>query len=257
MSNNKKVTKSREKERARKIKQQKQIKKNQIKKQKVAKKRFRIKYKKVLAVIVTIILIIFIGKSIYDIPIKNIIIKGNYYLTDQEIIEIMNVRDYPSSLANSSYALEQRLTENDFIETATVTKKRILTKLIVTIDENMPLFYYQPANKTILEDGTMVNDKYNVPIVINQVPDTVYEKLIKKMKDVPLSVLDKMSEIKYVPTDVDSELFLITMNDGNYVYVTLSKFERIYNYIEYAEGFDHKKGILHLDSGDYLEIIEK
>ena len=84
----------------------------------------------------------------------------------------------------------------------------------------------------------------------------MYDKLLKKMAGVPLSVLDKMSEIKYVPNDVDSELFLISMNDGNYVYVTLSKFERIYNYIEYAEGFDNNKGILHLDSGDYLEIIE-
>ena len=77
------------------------------------------------------------------------------------------------------------------------------------------------------------------------------------MIGVHLSVLDKMSEIKYVPTDVDSELFLISMNDGNYVYVTLSKFERIYNYIEYAEGFGNNKGILHLDSGDYLEIIKE
>ena len=255
MSNNKKTQRSRELERSKRNKQQ--IRMKQAKTQKTAKKKFKIKYKKVLMFIVTIISLVLLIKSIYSIPIKNIIIKGNYYLTEQEIMEIADIKEYPSTLANSSYGLEKKLMDNDFIESAKVVKKNCLTKVIITIDENRPLFYYQPTHKTVLEDGTMVDSKITVPIVINQVPDTVYEELRTDMKDVPLSVLDKMSEIKYVPTDVDPELFLISMNDGNYVYVTLSKFERIYNYIEYAEGFDQKKGILHLDSGDYLEILEE
>lgn len=253
---NKKVSRSREKERSKKVRQQ-QLKKQRQKNKKSTKKRFKIKYKTVILFITIVVLGAIFIKFISDMPIKNIVIKDNYYLTDQEIIDMAGIRNYPSTLSNSSYEIKKKLEENDFIESAKVVKKNFLTKVVITVDENRPLLYYQPANKTVLENGTMVDTDIVVPILINQVPDTVYEELISDMKGVPLSVLDKMSEIKYVPTDVDAELFLITMNDGNYVYVTLSKFDRIYNYIEYAEGFDQKKGILHLDSGDYLEILEE
>lgn len=251
MANNKKVSRSREKERS------KHARKKQLKKQKVAKKRFRIKYKKILMFIAFLGIGAFIIKYIYDMPIRNIIVNDNYYLTDQEIIDIAKIREYPSTISNPSFEIEKRLEENDFIESAKVVKKKFMTKVVIVVDENRPLFYYQTAQKTVLEDGTMVDYNSSIPILINQVPDTVYEELIEDMKGVPLSVLDKISEIKYVPTEVDPELFLLTMNDGNYVYVTLAKFERLYNYIEYAEGFDKNKGILHLDSGDYLEIIEE
>lgn len=251
MANKKNVSRSRVKERA---KQNKNIQKKKIKPN---KKKFRIKYKAIFLLIVIVLLLALLVKVIYNMPIQNIIIKDNYYLSDQEIIDIAEIRDYPSTLGNPGYVIEKRLLENDFIQSVKVEKKKFLSKVVITVDENRPLLFYQSTGKTVLEDGTMVDTNITVPILINQVPDTVYEKLLKKMVGVPLSVLDKMSEIKYVPTDVDAELFLISMNDGNYVYVTLSKFERVYNYIEYAEGFDNNKGILHLDSGDYLEIIEE
>lgn len=253
MANKKNVSRSRVKERA---KQNQRI-NQQKKKVKPKKKKFKIKYKAIFLFIVIVLLLALLVKFIYNMPIQNIIVKDNYYLSDQEIIDIAEIRNYPSTLANPSYMIEKRLLENDFIESVKVEKKKFLSKVVITVDENRPLFYYQSTGKTVLEDGTMVDTDITVPTLINQVPDTVYEKLLKKMSGVPISVLDKMSEIKYVPTDVDAELFLIAMNDGNYVYVTLSKFERIYNYIEYAEGFDNNKGILHLDSGDYLEIIEE
>ena len=44
-----------------------------------------------------------------------------------------------------------------------------------------------------------------------------------------------MSEIKYDPNDVDDERFIITMNDGNYVYLTLHKFNKINHYLETKE----------------------
>ena len=253
MANKKNVSRSRVQERSR----QNQRIKQQKKKMKTNKKKFRIKYKAIFLFIVIVLLLALLVKFIYDRPIQNIVVKDNYYLTDQEIIDIAEIRNYPSTLGNSSYTIEKRLLKNNFIESVKVEKKNFLSKVVITVDENRPLFYYQSTGKTVLEDGTMVDTDITVPILINQVPDTVYEKFLKRMMGVPLSVLDKMSEIKYVPTDVDSELFLISMNDGNYVYVTLSKFERIYNYIEYAEGFGNNKGILHLDSGDYLEIIKE
>ena len=64
-----------------------------------------------------------------------------------------------------------------------------------------------------------------------------------------------ISEIKYVPNDIDDERFIFTMNDGNYVYITLTKISSMNEYIKILGTLDGKKGILNLDSGNYFEIF--
>jgi len=46
------------------------------------------------------------------------------------------------------------------------------------------------------------------------------------------------------------------MNDGNSVYLTLEKFNKIDKYLEIIKEFNNKKGILYLDSGEYFEVKE-
>ena len=46
------------------------------------------------------------------------------------------------------------------------------------------------------------------------------------------------------------------MNDGIYVYLTLSKFDKINDYDEIVSTLGDKKGILYLDSGEYFEIFK-
>ena len=44
------------------------------------------------------------------------------------------------------------------------------------------------------------------------------------------------------------------MTDSNYVYITLSKIEKINKYNSIIQKLENKKGIIYLDSGDYVEI---
>ena len=46
------------------------------------------------------------------------------------------------------------------------------------------------------------------------------------------------------------------MNDGNYVYVTLTKIDKINKYNSIKDQIGEDKGIIYLDSGDYIEIKE-
>ena len=46
------------------------------------------------------------------------------------------------------------------------------------------------------------------------------------------------------------------MDDGNSVYLTLTKFEQINYYDEVLPQLEGKKGILYLDSGNHFEIME-
>ncbi len=220
-------------------------------------KKRKIKFRNVFLVMLISAIIALISYLLLQVPIGSIVIIGNNKISDQEIINISGIRTYPSTLRTPSSIIKKRLERNDLVLSAKVEKKKLLTQVVITVIENKPLFFYQPENKVVLQDGKKVDGIFKVPIVLNQIPEDVYERFLKKMIDVPEDVLRKISEIRYYPSDVDKELFLMSMNDGNYVYVTLPRFERIYRYLEYVESFGNKKGILHLDSGDYLEILEE
>ena len=46
------------------------------------------------------------------------------------------------------------------------------------------------------------------------------------------------------------------MDDGNLVYITLNRITKINKYNSIYSSMDGKKGIIYLDSGDYVEIKE-
>lgn len=225
---------------------------------KVIKPRKKVKYnyKNILIFILVLAFLAILLNRLVNIRIKNITVTGNLMLLDQEIIDIAGIRNYPVSISNQSSKLESKLENNVLIKNATVHKNLFLTKVTIKIEENKPLFFYSLYNKTVLESGDMISDTFIVPTVINQMPDIIYDEFLKKMNDVPTEVLTRISEIRYYPNDIDDELFLLSMNDGNYVYLTLNKFESINDYVEIVKSFDNKKGIIHLDSGYYLEVLE-
>ena len=204
------------------------------------------------ALILFFVLSFFIVK-IFNSNIKNIYVKGNDFLTDQEIIDIAGIEDYPASINNLAITLEKRLEKNQYILEANVTKSNFTSKITIEVKENYPLFYYQTENKTILYNKDKVTEKFTTPTVINQIPNTVYDKFIKAMKKVKKNILYRMSEIEYI----DEERFFVFMNDGNYVYLTLDKFLAINKYIDMVKFFGNKKGILYLDSGEYFDIFDE
>lgn len=219
---------------------------------KVRKKR-KIKVKNVLLVLLFFIIILLGLAFLTDVKINNIVIKGNTLYSDWEIIEKAGLDDYPSSLKTLSRNIEKRLEEDDYIKNVDVERPS-LTKVVINIKENLPLFYYLPAEKTILADKTEVSDNFPVPTVINYVPDNIYSDFLNSISSIDYDIVKRISEIKYDPNEVDEGRFLLTMNDGNYVYLTLNKFDKIDNYLDIIKEFDNKKGILYLDSGEYFEV---
>ena len=222
---------------------------------KVKHKKRKIRYDRILIALAIIVIMVVFFTFLFNLRITNIIIKNNNYLSDQEIIELANISDYPKSLANSSKQIEDRLKANDLIKDVKVTKK-FLTQIYIEVEENRPLFYYNHNNKTVLLDGTNIDDKYPVPTVLNYITDTYYDEFIKEMGKLDTSILNKISEIQFDPNDVDDNRFLLTMSDGNYVYVNISTFYKLNKYVLIRESLPDKNGILYLDYGNNFEIIE-
>jgi cell division protein FtsQ len=203
---------------------------------------------------------VYLIKLVCRFPIKNIFVEGNSYLTDQEIIDLAKIQDYPSIFKYSSKKIERNVKKSVFIKKVKVTKKH-LKEVYIKVEENNILFYNSTNKKTVLNNGKEVDKEYNGPILINYVPDKVYKKLIEQMRLVKIDIINRISEIKYDPSNVDEERFLLTMNDGNFVYITLEKLENINNYVkislEIINKFGHKNGILNLDAGEYFEIFNE
>lgn len=226
---------------------------------KVIKKEKKVKLKIVpfliaLLIIFICFLLIFL---LLNIKITNIYIKGNNYLSDQEIIEEANIENYPSYFKTPKNSIKNKLLKNPYIKKVNVIK-RLFGTIEIEITEKNILFRKDDDKLLVLEDGKEVDDnnKYSVPILLNYIPDTKYNTFIKKMNDVNNSIKAQISEIRYYPNQQDDDRFLLYMNDGNSVYLTLTKFKQINYYEEVLDQLNGKKGILYLDSGNHFKVME-
>ena len=178
----------------------------------------------ILILSILFVLIFFITK----LKITNIYIKGNTYYSDQEIIDIASLRDYPNTFIYNTLVIKHKLEKDLYISNAKVSKKG-LTKVYIEVEETYPLFYNESSNLTVMSNLS-VNNNVVYPTLINYVPDTIYLEFIESMKKIDKDILNRISEIKYDPNDVDDRRFLLTMNDGNYVYININRFNHLNMY---------------------------
>ena len=200
----------------------------------------------------------FIALIVYlflNMKIKNIYVKGINYLKEKDIIMINNLYNYPKIKDFNKEDFIKKVKENPLVNDVKISINPF-GKVVITIDENIPLC--RKDNKVILSNGKIedVNIVEEIPNLINDVDIDVYDKFIKKMTLVNKSILSKISEIEYTPSTIDKEKFLFLMNDGNSIYITLSKIDLVNTYNEIYPTLEGKKGILHLDSGNHFEIKE-
>ncbi len=242
--------------------QKKKVVKNPKEKKKVSKNikkevkpHRKIRYKNVL---LAFLFLTFFGIFLYflcTVRVQNLYVKGNSMLSDQEILDLAGLSEYPSMLSILTKNIKKKLEEEEFILSAHIQYG--IRKVIITVKENRPLYYYESSKKTILENKKETDKKFVVPTVINYIPNTVSFKFHEKMKEVDLEILKRISEIEYKPDEVDTSRFLLTMNDGNYVYLTLNKWDAVNRYVSIMKEFPNQKGILYLNAGNSFEILEK
>lgn len=223
------------------------------------KKKVKIRVLPFLIVFICIGLLFLLGKVLFEMPIFNIIVTGNDFITDQEIIELAEIEEYPSFLLTFSNSLERKIEKSPWITSCKVSKK-FFGRVKIRVKEAVPLFEKVEEKLIVLSNREEISsDDYKMPIpgLLNHVPSTKYKTLVKQMNKVDSSVRYLISEMTYLPNDQDKDRFLLYMSDGNYVYLTLTKFEHINYYEQVLEKLDGRKGILYLDSGNHFKIMEE
>lgn len=217
------------------------------------KKKRRLRVGRLFLLLFIIAVISFACIKFVDIPIRSIIITGNKNLSDKEVIEIANLEDYPSYFATFSFVIKKRLKENFYVEDAKVSKGLLNVKIKLT--EKKVLYIDKTSNKKYTKDGWVKDDKIVcAPFLTTDVPDKKKDDFIKAMGKLDDNIICQMSEIKYDPNEIDSDRYYVFMNDGNSVYLTVNKFNKLNKYNTILENIGKQNGTLYLDYGDYFEV---
>lgn len=213
---------------------------------------------KFLSFILFICITYFIVSFLLSIKTKNIIIVNNNYYNDEIIIESAGIEDYPKFLLLNKSNIKKKLMKLELIEDVKISKK-LGYILKIDIKEKKVLYLTRSTNKYKLSDGSDLESdiKFNVPLLINYVPQDIEKDFITEFSKIDNDVISLVSEIEYSKTDFDSKRFMFYMNDENLVYVNTNKMKSFNKYINIVTKLDNKKGILYLDSGNYFEIKEK
>ena len=92
----------------------------------------RIKVANVLIVLIVLYVALLYAYKLVVAPINNIYISNNKYLTDQEVIDISGIRNYPSFILTTKYQMKKNLLKNDIIESVKI-KKRLESSIDNTV----------------------------------------------------------------------------------------------------------------------------
>lgn len=216
------------------------------------KKRRRLKIGRLFLLLLILGVISFAFMKFFDIKIRNIVIKGNFILTDQEIIELANLQDYPPYLEVFSYKVKKDILKNKYVKEAKVYKG--LLSVNIKIKEEKVLYIDSLTNDKITMTSKINDNKIIcVPILTNSIPLKKQNEFKEAMNKINKNVLCQMSEIKYDPNSIDDDRYYVYMNDGNTVYLTVNKFKKINKYNDILENIGKQNGTLYLDYGDYFE----
>lgn len=219
------------------------------------KKKNKIKIFPVLIFLFLCVIGYFLIHFLLGLPTKNIFVYGNSLVSDQEIIDMADLDDYPSFFKTKVSKLENKILKNGYIESVEI-KRSFFNVFEIFVKEYSPLFYKDTESKIVFSGNLEkeVDTLYlDIPVLINYVPDTIYDSFVSKVQEMDKKILEEISEIEYNPNEYDDSRFILYMNDGNYVYINLDRFENLDYYNDIYPTLEGKKGILYLDSGNHFE----
>lgn len=220
------------------------------------KKKRVLKVKNICILLVVLIILTILVYYIITMPIKNIYIKGNNIIPENEIIKLTSLYNYPSFLLTQKNQLIKNIKKNKYIKSVTISKK-IGNILEINVEEYKPIAI-NINEKIILENNQQLDNNYNlsdIPILINEITDPKISKnFASKFSKISPNILRQISQIEYSPVEVDKDRFLLYMNDTNLVYITLTKINKLNKYNKIKDKLEGKTGIIYLDSGNYVEV---
>lgn len=193
-----------------------------------------------------------------DSHVKILSCKGNYYLSNDEIYDLAKVDTNSRMFLSPSFLLENRVEKSSFIESCTVTKKG--KKISFNVKENLIIGYYISDSKNyalcINGEKFSISKKYLKTIVhfplISEMTNKQRKQLCNALNEhkdsITRELIEKIAEIVPYKSSYDTNMFKITMQDGNIVYSDLSSLEMLSKYPSVLTALKGQSVCLVLDS---------
>lgn len=226
----------------------------EVKTKKVIKKKLKISG--LLFLLVFIIIITFSFYSVFNLPIKHIHITGNTNVSDNEIINVANIKYYPPIFKVNKKELQEQIMSLPLVKDVSV-KKNIFGTLEIYVEEYKILFLNKSTNELVLNNNKSIENNFNytrIPILVNRVPDNIYEELVDGLSSIDYDILTSISEIEYSKATnkdnevIDEKRFILRMNDGNTVIMNTVNIKRLNSYNTIYSSLSDELGTIYLDS---------
>lgn len=203
-----------------------------------------------------ILIIVFIfltdESKVFDVSIV-----GNYYLDDQEVLELSEIND--NYYLNIPLFIENNIKSHPLIEDAHVS---LLENNIININiKEKKIVGYYLSDEGNFEVLTSSNEAYtlnedeiyiisNIPL-IGKLDEDKIDKFCLKLGELDSNIIKQISEINLYPFSYDPNMYEFVMNDGNYCFVSLNDIDKIYEYYSISYNIDQDIGHACIYIGDF------
>jgi len=227
-------------------------------------KKRKLNLKRVLFFLLLIYIICYSIFYILNQHIKHIEIVGNYLVTDNEILKLAKLDNYPSIFKYSSNKIEREIIKHKLINNVDV-KKTFGFVVRINVDENKLLFYYKNDDKVVIGNGDILKNNFSkvlgIPTFINNVDKSLLNKFIKKFSEVETNIIYEVDTIEYFPTYsdegkvIENDMFKIVMNDGNTILTNSKNVYLLNKYNIIFASLGDRKGTINLNSGEVNNLV--
>ncbi|WP_257350551.1 cell division protein FtsQ/DivIB [Pseudalkalibacillus decolorationis] len=198
--------------------------------------------------------------------VRNIVIKGNELVTEDQIIKKSNINSdtniwsvEPQAVAANIEKLvqvNQAEVERHFPSTIRINVTEY-TKVAFVVREGK--YYPLLQNGETMPAASNATVPTTAPILINWKNEEAMQMMATELKGLPEGIRVRISEIHFSPTENDSKRIKLYMNDGYEVETRIPGFtEYMEHYPAIVQALDtDKKGIIHLTESSWFEPYVK
>ncbi|WP_017753634.1 cell division protein FtsQ/DivIB [Calidifontibacillus oryziterrae] len=198
--------------------------------------------------------------------VQSINVTGNVHVTADEIRKLSHIDIGTSFWKVQVDKIVERIQAHNQIANVKVSR-HFPNHINIKVYEYKRVAYLVDGSSfyPILETGKMLTEgklseiPADAPLLMNWKQSEVLQEMAAQLRKVPVSVLNRISEIHLTPDNIDPLHLTLYMSDGHEVSATVRDFaKKISNYPSIVEKLsDEHFGVIHLEVGSYFRAYEK
>ncbi len=215
----------------------------------------------IILVCLFIIVLIIVGCMYFLFPIKNIVITGNHYLSEDYIRKIIGISEGDRYFFQAREKIAKRVEQDPLISKVTIQKADNLS-YVINIEENTIVGYqitgsnYDITSTLILADGQIIpfSAEYMKNIALTplfiDISDENCKAIALQLGKLKFDVLSRISEVSIAGFTYDENMIKLTMEDGYKVYSSVNGLGYMKDYFDIVINKSN-------DSGSCILIMEE